>query len=119
MGFGRLDGRSVGVVANQPKKLAGCLDIDGADKASRLLDSVMLSISQSLHWWIPQDIYLGQDRSMGESSDMGLGALCLPEATVPKVTLILRKAYGGAYLAMCSKAVGADQVFAWPSAEVQ
>ncbi|NLJ99935.1 MAG: methylmalonyl-CoA carboxyltransferase [Clostridia bacterium] len=119
VGFGRLDGRSVGVVANQPKKLAGCLDIDGADKASRFIrfcDAFNIPILTL----VDTPGYLPGTRQ--EHGGIIRHGAKLPyaysEATVPKVTLILRKAYGGAYLAMCSKAVGADQVFAWPSAEI-
>jgi len=119
VGFARLNGRTIGVVANQPKKLAGCLDIDSADKAARFVrfcdafNIPLLSLVDT-PGYLP-----GTRQEHGGIIRHGAKLLyAYSEATVPKITLILRKAYGGAYLAMCSRALGADQVFAWPTAEI-
>lgn len=118
-GYIRLDGKTVGVVANQPKILAGVLDINASDKAGRFIRTcdafnIPLLSLVDVPGFLP-----GTDQEYGGIIRHGakmLYAFC--EATVPKVTLIIRKAYGGAYLAMCSKDLGADQVFAWPNAEI-
>ncbi|MBW3581639.1 MAG: acyl-CoA carboxylase subunit beta [Euryarchaeota archaeon] len=118
-GFARLDGHPVGVVANQPRVLAGVLDIDAADKAGRFVrfcDSfnIPLVTLVDVPGFLP-----GTDQEYGGIIRHGaklLYAYC--EATVPKLTVILRKAYGGAYDVMCSKHVRADFNYAWPSAEI-
>jgi acetyl-CoA carboxylase carboxyltransferase component len=115
----RLNGETVGVIANQPKVLAGCLDINASDKAARFIrrcdafNTPLLTIVD-VPGFLP-----GADQEYGGIIRHGakmLYAYC--EATVPKVTMILRKAYGGAYIGMCNKELGADMVLAWPSAEI-
>jgi len=118
-GYIRLNGKTIGVVANQPKVLAGCLDIDASDKAARFIRTcdafnIPLLSLVDVPGFLP-----GTDQEYGGIIRHGAKMLyAFSEATVPKVTLIVRKAYGGAYLAMCSKDLGADQVFAWPGAEI-
>jgi methylmalonyl-CoA decarboxylase subunit alpha len=115
----RLGGRSVGVVANQPAWLAGALDIDAAEKAARFVQfcdafNIPLVTLVDVPGFLP-----GRDQESGGIVRRGaklVHAYCA--ATVPRVTLVLRKAYGGAYIAMDSKAIGADLVFAWPSNEI-
>lgn len=115
----RLDGQTVGVIANQPKFAAGCLDINASDKAARFIRrcdafNIPLLTIEDVPGFLP-----GTDQEYGGIIRHGakmLYAYC--EATVPKVTLILRKAYGGAYIGMCNKELGADLVFAWPSAQI-
>lgn len=119
VGFARLDGRSVGVVANQPKFMAGGLDIDASDKLSRFVRfcdcfQIPLITFVDVTGFFPG---VGQEhRGIIRHGAKILYAYA--EATVPKVTVILRKAYGGAYVALNSKSIGADIVYAWPSAEV-
>lgn len=119
VGFAYLDGQSIGVIGNQPKKLAGCLDIDSAAKAARFIRfcdafNIPLVTLVDTPGFLP-----GTQQEFGGIIRHGAKLLyAYSEATVPKVSIILRKAYGGAYLAMCSRSLGADQVFAWPSAEV-
>ena len=117
--FARLNGRTIGIIANQPSVLAGCLDIDASDKATRFIrfcDSFnipMLTIAD-VPGYLP-----GSDQEWGGIIRHGAKLLwCYSEATVPKLLLITRKDYGGSYLAMCSKHLGADMVFAWPSAQI-
>jgi len=118
-GFIRLNGRSVGVVANQPKILAGCLDINASDKAGRFVRTcdafnIPLLTLVDVPGFLP-----GTEQEYGGIIRHGAKLLyAYSEANVPKVTVILRKAYGGAYIAMCCKDLGADQVFAWPNAEI-
>ena len=118
-GFIRLNGISVGVIANQPKVLAGCLDVNASDKAARFIrfcDAFSLPILT----FVDTPGYLpGVEQE--HSGIIRHGAKLLysySEATVPKLTVITRKAYGGAYIAMCSKSLGADTVIAWPTAEI-
>jgi len=117
--FARFDGRSVGIIANQPMFLAGCLDVDASDKLTRFVrfcdafNIPMLTIAD-VPGYLP-----GTDQEWSGIIRHGAKILwCYSEATVPKVTLITRKDYGGSYLAMCSKALGADMTFAWPTAEI-
>ncbi|MGI6554010.1 MAG: acyl-CoA carboxylase subunit beta [Bacillota bacterium] len=118
-GFVRLAGKTVGVVGNQPKKLAGCLDIDSSDKGARFIRfcdafNIPLVTFVDTPGFLP-----GTQQEHGGIIRHGAKLLyAYSEASVPKVSIILRKAYGGAYLAMCSRSLGADQVFAWPTAEV-
>ncbi|RMF60716.1 MAG: acyl-CoA carboxylase subunit beta [Calditrichaeota bacterium] len=119
IGFGRLVGRTIGIVANQPAYRAGVLDIDSSDKASRFIRfcnafNIPLVTFVDVPGFLPgvQQEYGGIIRH-GAKMLFAYGA-----ATVPKLTVIVRKAYGGAYLAMCSKDMGADRVCAWPSAEI-
>jgi acetyl-CoA carboxylase carboxyltransferase component len=119
IGFGRIDGETVGFVANQPLFLAGVLDVDSSDKAARFIRycdafQVPLVTLVDLPGYLP-----GVDQE--HSGVIRHGAKLLyaySEATVPKITVILRKAYGGGYIAMCSHHLKADFVFAWPTAEI-
>jgi len=119
IGFARLNGRTVGIVANQPKILAGCLDINASDKAARFIRfcdafNIPLVNLVDVPGFLP-----GTAQEYGGIIRHGAKMLyAYSEATVPKLTVILRKSYGGAYLAMCSRDLGADQVFAWPNAEI-
>jgi acetyl-CoA carboxylase carboxyltransferase component len=117
--FGRLGGRSVGIIANQPAVMAGVLDINASDKASRFI-RICDSFNIPLVTFTDTAGYLpGVGQEHGGVIRHGAKLLyAYSEATVPKLTVILRKAYGGAYIAMCSRHLGADQVFAWPSAEI-
>lgn len=118
-GFARLNGRSIGIIANQPKVLAGCLDINASDKAGRFIRTCDAFNIPVLNIVDVPGFLPGTNQEYGGIIRHGAKMLyAYSEATVPKVTLIVRKAYGGAYLAMCSKDLGADQVFAWPSAEI-
>src|SRR5881409_1543317 len=118
-GFARVDGRSIGVVANQPLSFAGTLDIDASEKAARFVRTcdafnVPLITFVDVPGFMP-----GTDQEYGGIIRHGaklLYAYC--ESTVPRVQIITRKAYGGAYVVMNSKSIGADLAFAWPSAEV-
>ncbi len=118
-GFARLSDRSVGILANQPKILAGCLDINASDKATRFIRycdafNIPLITFTDTPGYLP-----GVAQEHGGIIRHGAKLLyAYSEATVPKLTVIVRKAYGGAYIAMCSKHLGADQVFAWPTAEI-
>ena len=119
VGFARLNGRSVGVVGNQPNHLAGCLDIDASTKGGRFVRfcdcfNIPLVTFEDVPGFLP-----GTAQEYGgiiRSGSKLLYAYC--EATVPKLTVITRKAYGGAYDVMCSKHIRADLNFAWPSAEI-
>jgi acetyl-CoA carboxylase carboxyltransferase component len=118
-GYGRIGGRPIGIIANQAKVMAGCLDIDASDKASRFIrhcDAFNLPIVT----FVDVPGYLpGVTQELGGIIRHGAKLLyAYSEATVPLVTVILRKAYGGAYLAMCGKALGADLVLAWPQSEI-
>lgn len=119
VGLGRIGGRPVGVVANQPRVLAGTLDINASDKLARFVrfcDAFNIPVVTLVDTpgYLP-----GTAQEYGGIIRHGAKVLyAYAEATVPKVTLILRKAYGGAYLAMCSRSLGADLVLAWPTAEI-
>jgi methylmalonyl-CoA decarboxylase subunit alpha len=115
----RLNGRTIGIIANQPQTLAGCLDIDASDKATRFIrfcdafNIPMLTIAD-VPGYLP-----GSNQEWGGIIRHGAKLLwCYSEATVPKLLLVTRKDYGGSYLAMCSKDLGADMAFAWPTAEI-
>ncbi|HTS26698.1 MAG TPA: acyl-CoA carboxylase subunit beta [Bryobacteraceae bacterium] len=119
IGFGRLVGRPVGIIANQPSVLAGVLDINASDKAARFIRfcnafNIPLITLVDVPGFLP-----GIDQEHGGIIRHGAKLLfAYSAATVPKLTVVIRKAYGGGYIAMCSKELGADQVFAWPSAEI-
>lgn len=119
IGYIRLNGIPVGVIANQPKRMAGCLDIDASDKASRFIRfcdcfGIPILTCVDTPGYLP-----GVSQEHGGIIRHGAKLLyAYSEASVPKLTLITRKAYGGAYLAMCGKAMGADTVLAWPTAEI-
>lgn len=118
-GFMRLNGKSIGVVASQPKILAGCLDINASDKAARFIRTcdafnIPLLTLMDVPGFLP-----GTNQEYGGIIRHGAKMLyAYSEATVPKVTVITRKAYGGSYIAMCNKELGADVVLAWPTAEI-
>ena len=118
-GFMRLNGKSIGLVANQPKVLAGCLDINASDKAGRFIRTcdafnIPLLSLMDVPGFLP-----GTNQEYGGIIRHGAKMLyAFSEATVPKVTVITRKAYGGSYIAMCSKELGADIVLAWPASEI-
>ncbi|MFA9422263.1 MAG: acyl-CoA carboxylase subunit beta [Sedimentibacter sp.] len=118
-GFMRLNGKSIGVIASQPKVLAGCLDINASDKSARFIrtcDSfnIPLLTLMDVPGFLP-----GTHQEYGGIIRHGAKMLyAYSEATVPKVTVITRKAYGGSYIAMCNKELGADMVLAWPTAQI-
>lgn len=117
--FGTIQGKVVGVVANQPMVLAGCLDVDASDKASRFIRicdcfNIPLINLVDVPGFMP-----GKEQEYKGIIRHGAKMLyAYGEAQVLKITVLLRKAYGGSYLAMCSKEMGADFVFAWNSAEI-
>jgi methylmalonyl-CoA carboxyltransferase large subunit len=119
VGFGRITGRTVGIIANQPMVLAGALDINASDKASRFIRfcnafNIPMVTFVDVPGFMP-----GVQQEYGGIIRHGAKLLfAYSAATVPKLTVIVRKAYGGAYLAMCGKDLGADRVLAWPTAEV-
>jgi len=119
VGFARLNGRSVGIVANQPTVLAGCLDIDASDKATRFI-RFCDSFNIPLITFVDVPGYLpGTHQEHSGIIRHGAKLLwCYSEATVPKLTVVTRKDYGGSYIAMSSRHLGADMVFAWPTAEI-
>ena len=119
VGFGRIQGIVVGIIANQPAVKAGAIDIDASDKAARFIRfcnifNIPIVTLVDTGGFLPG---VAQERGgiirHGAKMLFAYGA-----ATVPKITIIMRKAYGGAYLAMCSRDLGADLVFAWPTAEI-
>ncbi len=119
VGFARLAGRSIGIVANQPMRLAGVLDIDSSKKGARFTRfcdcfNIPLLVLVDVPGFLP-----GTDQEWNGIITNGAKLLfAFSEATVPRVTVITRKAYGGAYDVMNSKHIGADMNFAWPSAEI-
>lgn len=119
VGFARINGRSVGLVANQPRYMAGGIDIDSSDKAARFIRfcdafNVPIITFEDIPGFFP-----GIQQEHGGIIRHGAKILyAYSEATVPKITVIVRKAFGGAYVALNSKAIGADLVFAWPNAEI-
>jgi len=119
VGFGRINGRTVGIVANQPQVNAGVLDVDSSDKAARFVRfcdafNIPLVTFTDVPGYLPG---VGQEHT-GIIRHGAKLLYAFSEATVPKINVIVRKAYGGAYIAMNSKHLGADIVFAWPSAEI-
>ena len=119
VGFGHLGGNTVGIVANQPKVLAGCLDIDASDKAARFVRfcdafNIPLVTLEDVPGFLP-----GTNQEWGGIIRHGAKLLyAFAEATVPKLTVILRKAYGGAYDVMSSKHIRGDYNVAWPTGEL-
>ncbi len=117
--FARLNGHVIGIIANQPSHLAGCLDINASDKATRFIRfcdafNIPLLTIVDVPGYLP-----GSHQEWGGIIRHGAKMLwCYSEATVPKITLIMRKAYGGAYIAMCAQSLGADYTLAWPRAEI-
>ncbi len=118
-GFAHIGGESVGIIANQPAYMAGCLDINASDKSSRFIRTCDAFNIPLLNLVDVPGFLPGTTQEYGGIIRHGAKMLyAYSEATVPKVTIILRKAYGGSYLAMCSKELGADLVYAWPNAEI-
>ncbi|MEJ8765239.1 acyl-CoA carboxylase subunit beta [Oceanobacillus sp. HCA-5259] len=119
VGFARIKGEAVGLVCNQPKYMAGGLDIDSSDKASRFIRfcdcfNIPIITFEDVTGFFP-----GVKQEHGGIIRHGAKILyAYSEATVPKITVITRKAFGGAYVALNSKSIGADLVFAWPNAEI-
>jgi propionyl-CoA carboxylase beta chain len=119
VGFARLAGRSIGVVANQPAYLAGVLDIKSSNKAARFVRfcdafNIPLLVFEDVPGFLP-----GTDQEWNGIISNGAKLLyAFSEATVPRVTVITRKAYGGAYDVMNSKHIGADMNYAWPTSEI-
>lgn len=119
IGFARIAGRAVGIVANAPGELAGCLDVDASVKAARFVRfcdafNTPLVTLVDVPGFLP-----GVEQEYGGIIRHGAKLLyAYSEAVVPKLTVVLRKAYGGAYICMCSKHLGADVVLAWPGAEI-
>src|ERR1035437_1696175 len=119
IGFGRLEGRPVGIIASQPNHLAGVLDINASDKSARFVRfcnafNIPLITFVDVPGFLP-----GVEQERGGIIRQGAKLLfAYSAATVPKITVVLRKAYGGAYIAMCCKDLGADRVVAWPTAEI-
>ena len=119
IGFARINGKSVGIVANQPKVMAGSLDMNAADKAARFVrfcDAFNIPVVSFTD--VPAFLPGVAQEHNGIIRHGAKLLYAFSEATVPKINVILRKAYGGAYIAMNSKTIGADMVFAWPSAEI-
>ena len=119
VGYARMNGMSVGIVANQPKVKAGSLDCDASDKAARFIrtcDSFNIPIITLTD---TPGYFPGVDQEHGGIIRHGAKLLyAYSEATVPKINVIIRKAYGGAYIAMSSKHLDTDVVMAWPTAEI-
>jgi acetyl-CoA carboxylase carboxyltransferase component len=119
IGFGRMKGQTIGFVANQPLVLAGVLDCDSSDKAARFIRycdafNIPIITLEDMPGYLP-----GVDQEHAGVIRHGAKVLyAYSEATVPKITVILRKAYGGGYIAMNSRHLGADFMFAWPTAEI-
>jgi methylmalonyl-CoA carboxyltransferase large subunit len=119
IGFARIVGRTIGVIANQPSVISGVLDINASDKTARFVRfcnafNIPVVTFVDVPGFLP-----GVDQEHGGIIRHGAKVLfAYSAATVPKVTIILRKAFGGAYVAMCAKDLGADRVYAWPTAEV-
>jgi acetyl-CoA carboxylase carboxyltransferase component len=117
--FARMNGQVAGIIANQPQFLAGSIDINASDKATRFIRfcdafNIPLLTIADVTGFLP-----GSHQEWGGIIRHGAKLLwCYAEATVPKITLITRKAYGGAYIAMCSQGLGADYALAWPQAEI-
>src|SRR4029078_12045051 len=119
VGFARLDGRTIGIVGNQPKVIAGTLDIDASEKASRLVRFCYAFNIPILTFVDVPGFLPGVEQEYGGIIRHGaklLYAYC--EATVPRIQISTRKAYGGAYVVMNSKSIGADLAYAWPTAEL-
>jgi methylmalonyl-CoA carboxyltransferase large subunit len=119
VGFGRIAGRTVGVIANQPCVMAGALDINASDKGARFIRfcnafNIPLVTFVDVPGFLP-----GVEQEYGGIIRHGAKMLfAYSAATVPKLTVVVRKAYGGGYIAMCAKDLGADRVVAWPTAEI-
>ena len=118
-GFAKLEGRSIGIVANNPNGMGGVLDCDASDKIARFVrycDAFNVPLLTLVD--VPGFIPGPQEEQKGIIRHGAKVIYAYSEATVPKITVIIRKAYGGAYIAMCSKHIGADYVYAWPASEI-
>ncbi|MDQ0207956.1 acyl-CoA carboxylase subunit beta [Alkalicoccobacillus murimartini] len=119
IGFARLNGKPIGIISNNPKVMAGCIDMDAADKCARFVRfcdafNYPLLVLEDVSGFMP-----GIKQEQGGLIRHGAKIIyAFATATVPRITVILRKAYGGAFVALNSKAIGADFVFAWPGSEV-
>jgi methylmalonyl-CoA carboxyltransferase large subunit len=119
VGFGRIQGRTVGIVANQPLELAGVLDINASDKVAAFVRFCNAFNTPLLTFVDTPGFLPGVEQEYGGIIRHGAKMLfAYSAATVPKLTVVLRKAYGGAYIGMCCKDLGADRVVAWPTAEI-
>lgn len=119
VGFARIEGMVIGIIANQPTVKAGCIDIDASDKSARFIRVCNIYSIPILSMVDVPGFMPGLAQERGGIIRHGAKMLfAWASGTVPKITLICRKAYGGAYLAMCSSDMGADYVFAWPTAEI-
>ncbi len=119
VGYGRINGQSVGLIANQPKVMAGGLDIDSSDKLARFIRTCDAFNIPLITFVDVTGFFPGINQEHGGIIRHGAKILyAYSEATVPKISIITRKAYGGAYVALNSKAIGADVVYAWPNAEI-
>jgi propionyl-CoA carboxylase beta chain len=119
VGFGRIEGQSVGVVANQPMQFAGTLDIEASEKAARFVRTCDAFNIPIITFVDVPGFLPGVDQEYGGIIRRGAKLIyAYAEATVPLITVITRKAYGGAYIVMGSKHLGADLNFAWPTAQV-
>lgn len=119
VGFGRVVGRTVGIIANNPSVMSGVLDIDSSDKASKFIrfcNAFNIPVVNLVD--VPGFLPGVAQEHNGIIRHGAKMLYAYSAATVPKITVVMRKAYGGAYLAMCSKDLGADKVFAWPTAEI-
>jgi propionyl-CoA carboxylase beta chain len=119
IGFGRLDGYPVGFVANQPMFLAGSLDVDASDKAARFIrfcDAFNVPVITLMD--VPGFFPGKQQEEKGIIRHGAKMLYAYAEATVPKITIVLRKGYGGAKQALCTREMGADQLFVWPGVEL-
>src|SRR4029078_4553898 len=119
VGFGRLIGRTIGVVANPPNVMAGVLDINASDKGAKFIRfcnafNIPLVTLVDVPGFLP-GVQQEYDGIIRHGAKM---LFAYSSCTVPMVTVVLRKAFGGAYLAMCGKDLGADRVFAWPTAQI-
>ena len=119
IGFGRLDGHPVGFVANQPMFLAGSFDVDASDKAARFIrfcDAFNIPVITLMD--VPGFFPGKQQEEKGIIRHGAKMLYAYAEATVPKITVVLRKGYGGAKQALCTREMGADQLFVWPGVEL-
>lgn len=119
VGFTRLEGHTCGIVANQPRVLAGCLDIDASDKIARFVrfcDAFNIPVVTFID--VPGFLPGVAQEHQGIIRHGAKILYAYAEATVPKIAVIIRKAYGGAYVAMSSRGIGSDLAFAWPTAEI-
>ncbi|MFA5528801.1 MAG: carboxyl transferase domain-containing protein [Peptostreptococcales bacterium] len=119
IGFIKIGGETIGIVANQPQVLAGCMDINASDKAARFIRFCDAFNIQILNIVDVPGFLPGTNQEYSGIIRHGAKVLyAYSESTVGKVTLIVRKAYGGSYIAMCNKELGADFVYAWPGSEI-